>query len=98
MHPRPAERLDDPRLTRANLAEPHNSDQILGRNVAVVNLLQEADFVLKQTKLRVVHLDLASSQIKDLLHINRVDNSLENPLASGILNTQGHQNHVPLLV
>src|SRR3954470_5275755 len=81
-----------------DLREADHRDDVLFGHVAVVELREEGCHVLGATDLRVVVLDLARRELGEALHLDLVDDGVEDLLPRAEANTAEHRDDLTLLV
>ena len=87
------------RSTRLDLGEVDDRDRVLFGHVAVVELPEEGDHVLGALDLRVVLLDLARGALAQRLHLDLVDDRVEDllPRAEALAGEHLHDHPLPVL-
>src|SRR3954470_21808289 len=70
-----------PRCALDDLRKTDDGDEILGRDLATVDLLEKVDRVLDAAELRVVVLDVAGRELAHPLYLDVVDHGREDLLA-----------------
>src|SRR3954451_6775754 len=74
-----------------DLGEAHDRDGVVERDLAVVDLLEEVDELLRTAELRVVVLDVARREVLDPLDLHVVDDGVEQLLARRVLIADGDE-------
>src|SRR5882672_678958 len=91
-----AEALDDGAVE--DLREADHRDLVLLRDLAVVELAQEARHLVGPADLGIVVLDLARRELAEGLHLDLVDDGLEDALARAEADAAEHLHDHALLV
>src|SRR5256884_2762438 len=78
--------------------EADDRDDVVLRDLAAVDLLEEVHGLLEAAELRVVVLDVPRRELPHPLDLDGVDHRLEDLLARRVLEAHGDQDHVPLAV
>src|SRR3954468_18926648 len=84
--------------THRDLREADHGDDVLFGYVPVVQLGEEGCHVLGATDLRVVVLDLARRELGEALHLDLVDDGVEDLLPRAEADTAEHRDDLTLLV
>src|ERR687893_1578384 len=95
-----AHALGDLRRALVDGREAHDGDLVLERHLAAVDLLEEVLSLLDAAKLGVVVLDVARRQLVHALHLDGIDDCLEDLLARCVLKADGNEHSLaaPVLV